>query len=133
MKPICLSPCVSWLLGLGSLVFLFSGVGSPGHAAQFGRPYLTFTEPLSGRPYMASTNVPIVLRAFAPDDVILSAEVFADGSSIGVATFCCSLCPCAHPSPGEETLLQIPTPWQGGLPPSDPWQGWTNPPSGVHQ
>jgi len=79
---------------------------------------------------MAASNIPIVLRAFAPDDVILSAEVFADGRLIGVATFCCPLCPCAHPLPGQETILQIYAPRNSG-PLGE--EGWTNAPSGLHQ
>lgn len=104
-----------------------------GKAAPFGVPRLTFTEPYEGSIYMAANNVPIVLRAFAPEDVFLSAEVFADGNLIGVAMFCCPLCPCAHPLPGQETVLQIPAPWNGGPPPATVWQGWTNPPAGIHR
>jgi hypothetical protein len=36
------------------------------------------------------------------------------------------LCPCAHPQAGQETILQIPVPWAGGIPPRRLWQGWTN-------
>jgi hypothetical protein len=123
-----------WLRDHALLLWLAGALAVPAtQAAQFGVPRLTFTEPYGGRIYMAASNVPIMLRAFAPEDVFLSAEVFADGQSIGVAIFCCPLCPCAHPLPGEETVLQIPAPWNGGPPPAQVWQGWTNVPHGVHQ
>jgi hypothetical protein len=128
-----LSSVRRWLLGHALLLWLASALAVPAtQASQFGVSRLTFTEPRDGLVYMAASNVPITLRAFAPDDVFLSAEVFADGQSIGVATFCCPLCPCAHPFPGQKTVLQIPAPWNGGPPPAQVWQGWTNVPSGIH-
>jgi hypothetical protein len=123
-----------WLLGHGLLLWLAVALAMPtAQAAQVGVARLTFAEPYDGSIYMAASDVPITLRACAPDDVILSAEVFADGQLIGVATFCCPLCPCAHPLPGQETVLQIPAPWNGGPPPAQVWQGWTNVPAGIHR
>ena len=135
MQPMRRLPSAFRLLRVKALLLLCAGAWAwpAGQAGQFGVPMLAFTEPLGGQIYMAASNVPIVLRAFAPDDVFLSAEVFADGGLIGVATFCCALCPCAHPLPGMETVLQIPTPWNDGRPPAQVWQGWTNTPDGLHR
>jgi hypothetical protein len=69
-------------------------------------------------------EVPITLRAFAPNDVILSAELFVNGNPLATAQYCCPLCPCPFPPEGQETTLRIPVPWNGGSPPPDPWQGW---------
>jgi len=96
-------------------------------------PVLEFLQPTNKAIFSTTDEVPIMLRAFAPDDLILSADVLADGRSIGEASFCCALCPCAHPLPGQELILQIPEPRENGLPFSRPWKGWTNVPAGVHQ
>ena len=111
------------------LVIVLTGlVLSPGltesaHAAD--PPVLEFIEPAEGTVFSTRDEIPIVLRAFAPNDVFLSAEIFANHhTSIGVATFCCSFCPCAMPPAGQETTLQIPVPWNGGPLPDRQWQGW---------
>jgi hypothetical protein len=104
----------------------------PRVAAQAGAG-LEFLLPTNGAVYAASDEVPVVLRALVLGDVILTAEVVADHQEIGRASFCCTLCPCAHPLPGEETILQIPVPWEGGQPSSRTWRGWTNVPAGIHE
>src|SRR5439155_11245324 len=37
------------------------------------------------------------------------------------------------PFAGQETILQIPVPWDGMRPPVQPWQGWTNVPAGSYR
>lgn len=87
---------------------------------------MEFLEPTNNAVFSTLDEIPVMLRAFAPDDVFLAGEVFANNLKIADVSFCCWLCPCAQPVPGMETLLQIPVPWEpGGLPPRT-WQGWTN-------
>ena len=74
-----------------------------------------------------------VLRASAPDDVFLGADVLANDQTIGTAVYCCPFCPCARPIEGLETILQIPTPWEDRMPPPRTWQGWTNVQAGSHR
>ena len=130
-----------WALGVGRLpgAGLWLGLlflaGAAVHARCQGQAgaVLEFLQPTNHAVFSTLDEVPIVLRAYAPDDVILSAEVSADRQTIGQASFCCALCPCAHPLPGEETILQIPVPREAGRPQSRTWQGWTNVPAGIHQ
>jgi len=96
-------------------------------------PILEFVEPKDGAEFFVGTEIPVVLRAFAEEDLLTSAEVFADGELIGVAQYCCPLCPCPPPQEGMELTLQIPAPWDGGPPPDKMWQGWTNAPVGGHR
>ncbi|MBI1840546.1 MAG: hypothetical protein HYR88_06800 [Verrucomicrobia bacterium] len=96
------------------------------------QPVLTFNQPGRNDVFSTLDEIPILLRAFATDDVFLNAEIFANGLKIADASFCCWLCPCAHPLPGMETVLQIPVrPPSGGLS-SRPWQGWTNVRAGLY-
>ena len=113
---------VLWLL----LSLLFPPVAWSVAAAQVELPVLEFLEPTNGAVFSLGQEIPIVLRGFAPEDVIGSAEVAADGRSLGTAVFCCPLCPCARPLPGMPLILQIPVPWEAGRPPGRTWQGWTN-------
>src|SRR5438105_3049107 len=104
-------------------------LGMSGRAAPLGEaqlPVLAFIEPTNSALFSTLDEIPIVLRAAASNDVFLTAEVFASGNKIGTASFCCALCPCARPQIGEETILQIPFPWNGGEPRTRVWQGWTN-------
>src|SRR5262249_2452337 len=78
-------------------------------------------------------EIPIMLRAFASNDVFLTGEVFADNDKIADVSYCCALCPCFRPRPGDELTLQIPVPWENGRPPSRPWQGWANVQAGIHR
>lgn len=94
---------------------------------------LEFLQPTNHAVFSTLDEVPIVLRAFASDDVMLTAEVSAGRQLIGVASYCCALCPCFHPQPGDELILQIPVPREAGKPLSRTWQGWTNVPAGIHQ
>jgi hypothetical protein len=68
----------------------------PGHAGRAGEvalPLLEFVTPVNGAVYSTLDEVPIMLRASAPGDVFPGADVLANQSSIGTATFCCPLCP----------------------------------------
>jgi hypothetical protein len=134
--------------GLGKLRFVLSPVAIlitsslammlevSGRAAVVGdaaSPVLQFIEPANGAVFSTRDEIPIVLRAFATNDVFLTADVFADQFKIATASYCCALCPCWAPQPGDETILQIPVPWDGTRPPPRPWQGWTNVPAGTHR
>lgn len=101
-------------------------------AGEAALPVLKFLEPANGAVFSTDDEIPVVLRAFAPNDVFLNAEVFANQANIAAVTFCCPLCPCAHPTAGIETTLQIPAPWSGG-PPPQPWIGWRNPIAGTYR
>jgi len=116
------------------LAVLLAGGGSvgwpaaPGHAAQTDGaevPVLQFIQPTNGAVFGVEEEIPVVLRAFAPDDVFPTAEVFANQSKIATVSYCCTLCPCFAPFAGQELILQIPVPWERGGPPSRVWQGWT--------
>jgi hypothetical protein len=95
---------------------------------QAAEPKLLFIEPNSGSHYEAGAEVPFVLSAYAPDDVFASAELFANGEHFANAVYCCPLCPCAVPTPGITTTLQIP----GDPPPADPWRGWVFTTPGIY-
>ena len=96
-------------------------------------PVLAFIEPTNNAVFSTLDEVPIVLRASAPNDVFLSAEVLANGRAIATAVLCCPFCPCARPVEGEETTLQIPVPWKDGMRPPRTWQGWTNIQAGIYR
>jgi|GEM_PF-3346218 len=85
---------------------------------------LQFVEPADGAIFSTLDEIPVVLRAFAPDDVFLGGEVFANNNKIASVFYCCPLCPCAPPTEGMETTLRIPAPLNGNTPPPQPWQGW---------
>ena len=89
---------------------------------------LEFLQPADGAVFSTLDEIPVVLRAFAPKDVFLNAEVFANQNHIAAATFCCPLCPCARPAAGMQTTLQIPASWSENIPPAQPWAGWRNHP-----
>ena len=110
------------LLGAG---FLVGGLGT--REANGQGAALEFKQPANDTVFSSTDEIPILLRAFAPDDVFPTAELFADGGKIANLSYCCALCPCAAPQNGWETLLQIPVPWSGTMPPSRPFQGWSNP------
>ena len=96
-------------------------------------PVFEFIQPTNNAVFSTRDEIPIVLRAFASNDVFPTADVFAHFEKIATVSYCCTLCPCAAPFPGHETILQIPAPWQGGTPPPRPWQGWTNVMAGMYQ
>src|SRR5256885_4357081 len=96
-------------------------------------PVLQFIQPTNDAVFSTRDEIPIVLRAYASNDVFPTAEVFAHFQKIATVSYCCTLCPCPAPFPGHETILQIPAPWQGGMPPPRPWQGWTNVLAGMYQ
>ena len=117
----------SSLAGLGGcLLAMWLGLAHAGAAAETNLPVLQFVEPTNNAVFSTLDEVPIVLRASAPDDVFLTAEVLANVQTIATASYCCRLCPCARPLPGQETLLQIPVPRQEGIAWPRTWQGWTN-------
>ena len=96
-------------------------------------PVLEFIQPTNGAVFSTLDEIPIVLRAFAPNDVFSSADVSANQQHIATVQYCCAFCPCARPIEGQETILQIAVPWDGGMPPSRIWQGWTNVQAGSHR
>ena len=104
---------------------LLSGPAARIQAAIPGAAVLEFQQPTNHSVFSNTDEIPVVMRAFAPEDVFLSAELFASTRSIATLSFCCWLCPCAHPVPGMETVLQIPVPRNAGDP-FRAWQGWTN-------
>jgi hypothetical protein len=89
-------------------------------------PVLQFLEPTNNAVFSTLDEIPIVLRSFAPDDVFPTADVLANGARIATASYCCWLCPCFAPLPGQELILQIPVPREDGMPWTRTWQGWTN-------
>jgi hypothetical protein len=94
---------------------------------------LEFNQPTNNAVFSSLDEIPILLRGAAMEnDVFAAGELFADGKKIADLSYCCALCPCAAPQIGRETILQIPVAWNGTTPPSRPFQGWTNPPVGVH-
>jgi hypothetical protein len=96
-------------------------------------PQLVFLEPHAGAEFRVGDEVPIVLSAYASADVFSSAELFANGERFAVASYCCPLCPCAHPTPGVTTILQIPVDSDPADPPlPSPWQGWKFANAGVY-
>jgi len=108
-------------------ILVLSGLSAgPGARAQI----LSFVQPTNGAVFSTRDEIPIVLRASAPNDVILNADVFANShQKIGTALYCCPLCLCVRPEPGQETILQLPGPYENGIPPVRIWQGWTNVPA----
>ena len=126
---------------LSLIVALASGLAAvlpwtPGHAAPVGEaqePVLEFIEPTNRAVFSTLDEIPIVLRAVASNDVFLTADVFANQSKIATVSYCCALCPCFYPMEGQELILQIPVPWQGGVPSPRVWQGWTNVQAGIHR
>ncbi len=121
-----MTPTIHVLFARGFAVVLLSVVG--GQAAGI----LRFVEPSPFSMQFTGAEVPIVLSAVIDDDLITTADVFVDGVRLGTAQYCCPFCPCARPLPGEELILQIPRDPTGGIPSGNPWQGWTNPPPGLH-
>ena len=111
----------------GLLGLWFGLVGMAVWAADPQLPVLEFVEPTNHAVFSTSDEIPIVLRAVAPDDVFATAEVFANHQAIATVLYCCPWCPCPPPSVGQETTLRIPAPWNGEPPlPERMWQGWTN-------
>jgi hypothetical protein len=102
-------------------------------AAQTNLAVLQFVEPTNNAVFSTLDEVPIMLHASAPDDVFLTADVLANNARIATASYCCWLCPCFHPLPGQETILQIPVPWEEGRPSPRTWQGWTNVQAGSYR
>jgi len=126
--------CQSSLAGLGGCLLamlLAPAYASPATGTNL--PILQFVEPTNNAVFSTLDEVPIMLRASAPDDVFLTAEVLANNARIGTASYCCWLCPCFRPLPGQETILQIPVPREGGMPSSRTWQGWTNVQAGSYR
>ena len=61
-------------------------------------PVLEFLEPTRNALFSTLDEIPIMLRAFASNDLFLGGEVFANGVKIADVSYCCWLCPCAHPT-----------------------------------
>jgi len=121
---------LSLLKSTGLLVLLelmsFAGEGQS--------PVLQFIQPTNGAIFSTLDEIPVVLRAFASNDVFFTADVFANQSTkVATVSYCCSFCPCFRPVEGQELTLQIPVPWQGNSPPWRPWQGWTNVEAGTYR
>src|SRR5262245_47979534 len=103
---------------------LAMGLKPAAHAAPIGDAQLAvleFIQPTNGAIFSTRDEIPIMLRAVASNDVFLSGEVFANQfNKIGAVSYCCALCPCFRPLPGQETILQIPVPRNGTAPPWRP-------------
>jgi hypothetical protein len=96
-------------------------------------PVLEFIQPTNGAVFSTLDEIPIMLRAFASNDVFLNADVFANQRKIATVSYCCAFCPCFRPVAGQELILQIPVPWEDNRAPSRPWQGWTNVQAGAYR
>jgi len=120
-------------MGVCLLAVLLTPVSHTAFAGEIQSPVLEFIAPTNIAVFSTLDEIPIVLRASAPNDVILSADVLANQGKIATASYCCSLCPCGVPQAGQETILQIPVPWEEGRPPPRPWQGWTNVQAGIYR
>lgn len=95
------------------------------HAQVRPAPEFRLIEPEPNSIFNEGQPIPVVAFASSLNDVFTSAEFFANGMSIGFGIYCCPLCPCAHPTAGIATTLQIPYPLGPGEPPRpNPWQGW---------
>jgi len=114
----------SYLLTMCVTLSLHAGPAGDGQL-----PVLEFIQPTNNALFSTLDEIPIVLRAVASNDVFLTGEVFANNGKIGDVSYCCALCPCYRPQPGQETTLQIPVPWENGKPPPRSWRGWTNVPA----
>jgi hypothetical protein len=93
--------------------------------------FLQFVEPAAGAIFRAGEEIPLSLKAFVPDDVVLSAQISVNDAPEADAVYCCPLCPCPQPKPGQETILRIPAVWNSGPPPAELWRGWKPPHAGV--
>jgi hypothetical protein len=118
----------AFVLLAGLLIFRLSHLTSEAQT-----PVLQFIAPTNGALFSTTDEIPIMLRAVASNDVFLTADVFANHVKLATVSYCCSLCPCWHPLPGEETTLQIPVPRNAGHPASRAWQGWTNVLAGTYE
>lgn len=99
-----------------------------------GAQRLEFLQPTNGAVFSTLDEIPIALRASAPNDVILSAEVRANVSQlVTTALYCCPLCFCPQPQPGQVTLLRMPAYNEDGTPSARMWQSWTNVAAGTYQ
>jgi hypothetical protein len=117
----------------GRLVLLLLLVLAPVSRAQSAPgAVLEFLQPTNHAVFSTLDEIPIMLRSFAPDDVMPGCDVLADQQKIGTASYCCYLCPCFAPMPGQELILQIPVPRAEGVP-TKQWMGWTHPPAGSHR
>lgn len=117
----------------GLLGLWFGLAGMAVWAADPQLPVLEFIEPTNHAVFATSDEIPVVLRAFAPDDVFAAAEVFANNQAIATVLYCCPWCPCPRPSAGLATTMQIAAPWNGEPPPPERmWQGWTNVRAGLY-
>ena len=126
--------CLNSLAGPGGcLLAMLVGLAHAGAAAETNVPVVQFVEPTNNAVFSALDEVPIVLRAWAPDDVFLTADVLANNATIATASYCCWLCPCFRPLPGQELILQIPVRRQEGMPWPRTWQGWTNVLAGTYR
>ena len=119
--------CFSRVIVLGHCVcLLFLGIKMDAASPEGSQPVLDFVQPTNNAVFSTLDEIPVVLRAYASNDVFLTADLFANQRAIATLFYCCPLCPCARPSPGQETILQIPVPWDPGAPRTRVWQGWTN-------
>jgi len=116
-----------------SIVMLLATAMQAATAGEAQLAVLEFIEPTNNAVFSTLDEIPIVLRASATNDLILAADVFANQQKIASVSYCCSLCPCARPLEGQETILQIPVPWNNGMPPPRTWQGWTNVHAGTYR
>jgi hypothetical protein len=129
----CLSPLGFVAALFSCLLAMWLATAMQAAPADAPLPVLEFIEPPNNAVFSTLDEIPIVLRASAPNDLILAADVFADQQKIASVAYCCSFCPCARPLEGQETILQIPVPWQDGMPPPRIWQGWTNVQAGSYR
>src|SRR5260221_12380623 len=60
-------------------------------------PVLEFVQPTNNAVFSAFDEIPIVLQAVAPNDLILAADEFSDQQKIATVSYCCWSCPCARP------------------------------------
>src|SRR4051812_35126206 len=65
-------------------------------------PVLEFIQPTNGAVFSTLDEIPIMLRAFASNDVFLNADVFANQRKIATVSYCCAFCPCFRPVAGQE-------------------------------
>ena len=102
-------------------------------AGETNTPGLQFIEPTNNAVFSTRDEIPIVLHAYEPNDVFLTADVLANHQPVATSSYCCWLCPCFHPLTGEETILQYPIPRDDRMPPPATSRGWTNVQAGRYQ
>lgn len=117
--------CLRSLMVMVAYCLFASMLAAPLRAALVGQaqsPVLQFIQPTNGAVFSTRDRIPIALRAVASNDVFLTAEVFANQSSVANVSYCCLACDCVLPRVGHETILQFPVLWNG----SRLLQSWTD-------